>query len=222
MTLRDAIVDNALWGVANEPQIHYRQSRPIDGLGQPRKLPLYTDCSGFVTDCYKWAGAPDPNGLGYNGTGFTGTLLDHLEQIHADELQPGDLIVFGPGNGEHVVIAVEAGPNPMCVSHGQERGPISIRLAIEAAAHHPPMTFLRGEGLDTPPPEDDMTPELKDYLDGIENRLALRITDVRNQLGESDPNDGPTQTGLAGALHKARKAIKKTFAAAGGTGDPEA
>lgn len=69
------------------------------------------------------------------------------------------------------------------------------------------------------PPEDDMTPELKDYLDGIENRLALRITDVRNQIGESNGN---VQTGLAGALHKARVAIKKTFAAAGGTGDPEA
>jgi hypothetical protein len=64
LTVREQIVANAQWGIANEPQIHYEQLRPIDGLKTPRKLPLHTDCSGFVTLCYAWAGAPDPNGLG--------------------------------------------------------------------------------------------------------------------------------------------------------------
>ena len=76
--LADAIRDEASWGVVHEAEIHYGQLRPIDGLATPHKLPLATDCSGFVTLCYKWAGAPDPNGRGYDGYGYTGTLLQHM------------------------------------------------------------------------------------------------------------------------------------------------
>jgi len=65
------------------------------------------------------------------------------------------------------------------------------------------------------PEEDDLTPELEARFDAID----LRLTDIRNQIGESNAQ---VQTGLAGALHKARVAIKRTFTAAGGTGDPEA
>ena len=54
--IRTQIVANARWGVAHEPEIHYAKTRPIDGHGHARKLPLTTDCSGFVTDCYEWAG----------------------------------------------------------------------------------------------------------------------------------------------------------------------
>lgn len=189
MTLRDAIVENALWGVDNEPQIHYRQSRPIDGLDQPRKLPLYTDCSGFVTDCYKWAGAPDPNGLNYSGQGFTGTLLDHLEHIGPAEIEPGDLVVFGSHPGEHVVIVAAAGMNPMVVSHGQERGPIKVRLSVEAAAHQSPMTFLRGAGLDDE--EDDMTDDDRKLVQAAidaANNAATIASDVRNLI--KDPTVG--------------------------------
>lgn len=45
------VVAIANWGVAHEPQIGYERSRPIDGLNQPHKLPLQTDCSGFATLC---------------------------------------------------------------------------------------------------------------------------------------------------------------------------
>lgn len=154
MSLRDDVVANALWGVAHEPDIHYRQSRPIDGLNQPHKLPLYTDCSGFVTCCYAWAGVVDPNGNQYDGAGYTGTLL-FLDHVTRDELQPADLIVFGPGNGDHVVIVVDnKGSDLLCVSHGQEAGPIKVRLSQETKAHRPPVTFLRGTGLD-----DEITPQ---------------------------------------------------------------
>jgi len=53
--LRSKIVSHANRGVRNRAQIHYLQLRPIDGIGQPRKLPLSTDCSGWVTDCYNWS-----------------------------------------------------------------------------------------------------------------------------------------------------------------------
>lgn len=142
MSVRSEIVVNALWGVAHEGQIHYQQSRPIDGLGHKHKLPLSTDCSGFVTDCYNWAGAPDPNGLGYNGSGYTGTLLNHLDHIRRPQAQPGDLVVFGPGTGHHVVVIVGSGSDPDIVSHGQERGPMRMKLSAEAAAQPGPLTFL--------------------------------------------------------------------------------
>jgi len=32
--------------------------------------------------------------------------------------------------------------NPLLFSHGQERGPLAIRLHDEAEAHQPPATFL--------------------------------------------------------------------------------
>jgi hypothetical protein len=145
-SVREKIVENALWGVRHESQIHYEQSRPIDGIGHKHKLPLRTDCSGFVTDCYNWAKAPDPNGLGYNGLGYTGTLLNHLQHIRRSEAEPGDLVVFGPGTGHHVVVIVGDGADPEIVSHGQERGPMKMRLSEEAAFQSPPLTFLRSRG----------------------------------------------------------------------------
>jgi hypothetical protein len=143
LTLREKIVENALWGIANEPRIHYSNSRPIDGLHQAHKLPLNTDCSGFVTLCYAWAGAPDPNGRGYNGQGFTGDILQHGRRIPRSALQPGDLVVFGPGTGEHVVMVIQLAADPLVVSHGQEKGPLRTTLSVQVNAHHAPTTFLR-------------------------------------------------------------------------------
>ena len=62
-------------GRAGDP---LRGGAPDHALHEPRRLPLTTDCSGFVTLCYAWAGAPDPRGLGYSGQGWTGTLLANL------------------------------------------------------------------------------------------------------------------------------------------------
>jgi hypothetical protein len=142
LTIRQHIVDNAKWGIANEPQIHYRQSRPIDGVNQARKLPLYTDCSGFSTLCYAWAGAPDPNGNGYDGSGYTGTLLAHMHRIPAAAVQPGDLVVWGSPPGHHVAVVLEAGVDPLLCSHGQEKGPFQIRFAEESKFQPVPATWL--------------------------------------------------------------------------------
>jgi cell wall-associated NlpC family hydrolase len=142
LTLRQKIVANAQWGIAHEPQIHYEQLRPMDGLKTPRKLPLHTDCSGFATLCYAWAGAPDPNGLGYSGQGWTGTLLQHMKAIAAEAVQPGDLVVWGAPPGHHVALALEAGPDPLLCSHGQEKGPIAIRFSVESAYQPKPATWL--------------------------------------------------------------------------------
>lgn len=140
--LRARIVANARWGITNEPQIHYEQLRPIDGLKAPRKLPLHTDCSGFSTLCYAWAGAPDPNGLGYSGQGYTGTLLQHMKAIAAEAAQPGDLVVWGPPPGHHVALVLEPGPDPLLCSHGQEAGPAATRFSVETKYQPAPATWL--------------------------------------------------------------------------------
>jgi cell wall-associated NlpC family hydrolase len=141
-SVRDAIVANARWGIANEPAIHYQQLRPMDGLDQPRKLPLQTDCSGFVTLCYKWAGAPDPNGCGFNGQGYTGTILQSCTHISKSAAKIGDLVVWGPPPGHHVAMMIEAGPDPLLVSHGQEKGPCAVPFSTECQYQPAPITWL--------------------------------------------------------------------------------
>lgn len=135
MTVREKIVDYCEWGIANQAQIHYGQVRPIPA--KPRKLPLVTDCSGFATLAYKWAGAPDPNGRDYNGTGYTGTLLAHGDQVAAP--LPGDLIIFGEAPGHHVTVYMETwhGAWVTC-SHGTELGPVRILNHQESLHQHRP------------------------------------------------------------------------------------
>lgn len=136
-TTRDNIVRWARWGVTNTGSIHYREVRPMPLTG---RLPLTTDCSGFVTLCYKLAGAPDPNGLGYNGQGYTGTLLTHGTRIPLAAVKPGDVIVYGPGTGAHTAVVVEAGADPLTVSHGQESDPAYVRVSQDGRL---PQTYLR-------------------------------------------------------------------------------
>ena len=136
-SVKAAIVNWAKWGVAHEPQIHYEEIRPMP---LSASLPLTTDCSGFVTLCYYLAGAPDPNGLGYNHYGYTGTLLNHGQQIELKDVQPGDVIVYGPGTGWHTALIIEGGPDPLTVSHGDEAGPGIVRVSQDGRL---PQTYLR-------------------------------------------------------------------------------
>ncbi len=140
--LRQAIVGFARWGIANEQQIHYQQLRPIDGLAAPSQLPLRTDCSGFVTLCYKWAGAPDPNGLGFNGQGYTGTILKACHQIAQSAAQPGDLVVWGAPPGKHVALLLEQVADPILCTHGQEKGPAAVSFSAENTYQKTPATWL--------------------------------------------------------------------------------
>lgn len=143
---RRAIVQWLRWGVTNTSRIHYSQgSWRMDAINHPGQLPLFTDCSAFVTLCYKWAMAPDPNGLGYNGTGYTGTLLSHMNHIERKDVKPGDLIVYGGGTGNHVVGVDSILPDGdfRTVSHGQEAGPFFITHSQEHRAQgNGPVVFL--------------------------------------------------------------------------------
>jgi hypothetical protein len=147
MSLRSEIIAQAEWGIREQPQIHYAETRPIPlRTYKAHRVPLTTDCSGYVTCCYFAAGAPDPNGLEYSGQGFTGSLLGHLPEIPKAQAEAGDIVVFGPGEGDHAVILLEPGTvaDPKIASHGTEANPSVQLLSQEIAGQPDPTRFLRG------------------------------------------------------------------------------
>jgi hypothetical protein len=139
--------------LAHEPQIHYAQVRPMRTvrlseaelhtlLGHGHTITM--DCSEGVTCLCKWAGLRDPNGLHYDGQGYTGTLLSHLTTHYTDphRAKVGALCVFGPAPGDHVAMVMEPGSDPLMWSHGYEGGPRKVRFSAERAIHRRPATFL--------------------------------------------------------------------------------
>lgn len=124
---RQKIVSTAMHGYNNRYGIHYTQSGlRMQGVRQkirPPAYPRYEDCSSFATWCYWVAGVSDPNGLGYSGYGYTGTLARHGVRISTAQMKPGDLIFYGWFPHNHVTIYVG---NGRCVSHGSESGPVLL------------------------------------------------------------------------------------------------
>lgn len=123
---RATIVNTALYGARVSGSIHYTQSSlrmyGVRNKIKPPGIPRYEDCSSFSTWCYWVAGAADPNGLGYNGQGYTGTLAAHGRAVSPSQARPGDLVFYGGGFPyTHVAIYIGGGK---VVSHGSERGPI--------------------------------------------------------------------------------------------------
>jgi lysozyme family protein/peptidoglycan hydrolase-like protein with peptidoglycan-binding domain len=137
--IRKRIVQWAMWGCKNSAQIAYSQNGNVrlSQLGKKASVPLATDCSGFATLCYSWAGAPNPNAPGaYDARqpAFTGSMLGHLRKIPKAAAQPGDLVIWTPpASGQHVCVVVSGGPDPMLVSHGDDSGPKKLRFSAEDA-----------------------------------------------------------------------------------------
>lgn len=160
---RSLIVDWANWGVANKA--HFNYSEGADRMNEigvwPLKFPINTDCSGSVTLWYWLAGASDPNGLKFDHEGYTGTLLSHdahisefvknAQGVQIDNVEPGDLVVYGPGTGWHVAIIVQVnGHDILTVSHGEQGDPSYVWVNTPSANPHgyavdgrEPQTFLR-------------------------------------------------------------------------------
>jgi peptidoglycan hydrolase-like protein with peptidoglycan-binding domain len=123
---RRLFVAYALWAYNNRGSIHYVQRRPMSYLSDLHHLPVYEDCSEFYTKAAKFAGFSDPNGFGYNGFGYTGTLGAHGTHIASvSDTLPGDAILYGsPPAFEHVACCIG---NGRVVSHGSEGGPYLLR-----------------------------------------------------------------------------------------------
>jgi hypothetical protein len=126
-SVRETIVETAMLGHDKHPQIHYTQDyRRMWGVREqvrPDDVPLYEDCSSYATWCYWVAGAPDPNGLGYNGSGYTGTQVNHGKSVGVSGRKPGDLIFYGGSWSSTSHVAIFASDTSYVVSHGSEGGP---------------------------------------------------------------------------------------------------
>jgi hypothetical protein len=149
MQFRNRIVEYALWAIEHNRDIHYAEIRPMELLDELKRLPWTGDCSTFVTRCYKAANMSDPNGLGYNGQGYTGTLLNHLRHITVAQVKPADVMVYGsyPGHHTALVIGVPEGKLPTIAtietaSHGGEHGPLRITVAEEMHYQPPGLSCL--------------------------------------------------------------------------------
>lgn len=128
-TLRRKIAAAAHCGYVNREQVHYTQEAGtrMEGILQERRppeFPRWADCSSFAIWCYWAAGAPDPNGTGFNG-GWSGSLIQKGRDTGRAGV--GDIAFYGTSrsNINHVTVCVG---NGRCVSHGQESGPMLYSL----------------------------------------------------------------------------------------------
>lgn len=138
--VRRAIAGYCRRCVTHAAGIHYSQHRPMTHLGVTPEHGFTADCSGHATGCFYWArqatGIPveDPNGLGFDGYGYTGTLLaaNRSRLIPAGRVYfIGDLALYGPADAtRHVVTCSKGGTSLTAVwtSHGSETGPYDVTL----------------------------------------------------------------------------------------------
>lgn len=140
----------------NRSDIHYSQFRPMNHLGKSPSQEFTCDCSGFTTSAYHWANkhtafkVHDPNGLDYNGYGYTGTLLYHnrSHRVPFDrKFFVGDMALYGPSLGQttHVTICRKTGKanDSLWTSHGREEGPYPVSLHYRRDL----LIVVRGEDL---------------------------------------------------------------------------
>jgi len=128
-THRTEIVSAARYWWSINNKINYAQIRPIINL-RPKAYSSLMDCSWFVTITYFAGNAEDPNGRGFDGQGYTGTLLGHGRRITRAELKPADLVFYGfyqgsspafpPGSPTHVALYAGGGK---VYSMGSSAGP---------------------------------------------------------------------------------------------------
>ena len=113
---------------------------------------LMFDCSGAITCVYKWTPPlHDPNGLGYQHEGYTGTMLAHLPHYSdGKRARVGAIVIFGPATGVHGAMVLEPDPthgDPVLFSHGAEQATGPIRLSVLRKGLPSPVTFLNVAGL---------------------------------------------------------------------------
>jgi hypothetical protein len=134
--VRAAIADFCKRSIAAAGPWHYQQQRPMQYLGVSPDATHYSDCSEHATETYYWAkkvtgvAVPDPNHSGYNGYGYTGTLVDN-PRVSAP-YKVGDMAIYGSSTGatEHVCTCYIGGDAKASVwcSHGSEAAPYAVDL----------------------------------------------------------------------------------------------
>ena len=123
----------------------YAQIRPFPLRGHVGHV--VTDCTGAIGYGASVAEVANPFGHTTPGYGFTGTLLDVCIRIGRAQVLPGDLVVFGYGDGHHAAAFLDNALDPVLFSHGAQGDPRQVHLSAEAsgqaASGHPGVTYLR-------------------------------------------------------------------------------
>jgi cell wall-associated NlpC family hydrolase len=127
-----AIVAAANKALVNRDDYRYLQKRPMPSSLFGKPVPKYIDCSSFVTLVYKAAKMPDPNGLGYNGSGNTDTLWENGNPTKSP--QPGDLVFWTSdpsripvaGSASHVAVFIGDGEYIAC----QDSSPCIVKQKV--------------------------------------------------------------------------------------------
>ena len=144
---REELVTLAERDIHHPDQITYGEVRPIPvERYKMQRWPVVTDCSGWYTCLCYAAGLPDPNGLGFDGDGFTGTMLSHMTHTTRAACFPGDAVVFGANPGVHCAVFLQRGtaPDPLMGSNGAPNDPQELPLShLIAAFPGRPVTYLR-------------------------------------------------------------------------------
>jgi len=134
------------WAACHAASMHYpphdiRPDPPIVQYERWKRHDLtgpgiMVDCSEAIQAAAFAEGLPSQCGTSYRtGAQFTGTLLSSLKQIRLSEASIGDLIVIGPGSGDHVVAILRPDDDPVIWSHGCEEGPFIFPLSTEMSYH---------------------------------------------------------------------------------------
>ena len=111
-------------------------------LKPPFRRVIYEDCSSFIAGCFFLAGLPDPNGQGYNGRGYTGTLGEHGHVVSRPF--PGDITLYPSKKAPrwpwgHTTLAIGddlSKPATRCLSHGDEGDPIVLAIDYRRIGEH--------------------------------------------------------------------------------------
>lgn len=119
------VADAATRLIALAPR-HYSQARPAPMSEAAFEL-HGSDCSGVAILCYKLASLPDPNGTGYNGYGYTGSLIRRGKHVDFWQKEPGDLVFYGPHAGDSTHVTIYLGDGKVA-SHGHEGGPFNYDI----------------------------------------------------------------------------------------------
>jgi hypothetical protein len=142
LTERDKVIEQLRWLLANHDQVFYGQVRPV-ALARFRDhlLPITSDCSGSIIGANFAAGAPDPGGNNYDGSGNTASFLLHLTHITRAQLRPADIVVFGALPGDHAVCVLDSALNVYTHGHAGVPDDPSISTLANMEA------FFKGEGV---------------------------------------------------------------------------
>lgn len=137
-SVQQRLVAYATYLISQAGRIHYSQE--IEGPQRrmsivrdrlqfpPLTHEIYEDCSGSVTGLYWKCHLPDPNNRGYDGYGYTGTMVVNGQHV---ALTPGawrigDLLIYGPSLSDTHHVTMVIGADGRCFSHGQEAGPMAL------------------------------------------------------------------------------------------------